>query len=282
MPKHIHVEEFGTGAPLVALHGFGASIYTWRGVRDVLADSHRVHAVDLKGSGRAQKPRDDRYSMRDQAALILAYINERALTGVTLAGHSFGAGVALVTALELVQRRPGTLASLILLAPPAYRQNFPLFIQALRLPLVGPLIQWGVPLSVQVRTVLRLAYFNDALIADESVDAYAAPLRSSGGRAALRATARQIVPPDIDALISRYPTIDVPTLLIWGAHDAVVPPSNGDRLQRTLPKATLRVIDTAGHVPHEETPELVRPILREFLRSTSVSAPLASEVPSPP
>lgn len=266
VPNQIHVEEFGAGAPLIAIHGFGASIYTWRHVRNVLAESHHVYAIDLKGSGQAPKPQDGRYSMRDQAEQILALIDERKLTGVTLVGHSFGGGVALVTAVELIRTRPGILHSLILLAAPAYPQTFPWFIRSLRMPLIGPALQALTPVNQQVRTVLRSAYYNDDLIPADSVAAYAAPLRMAGGRAALRATALQIVPPDIEDLITHYPRIDVPTLLIWGADDEIVPLSSGERLQRTIPGATLKVFDAAGHVPHEEAPELVRPVLREFLR----------------
>jgi pimeloyl-ACP methyl ester carboxylesterase len=265
MPVQLHVEETGTGPPVVALHGFGASTYTWRRVLGDLAASHRVYAVDLKGSGRSPKPRDGCYSMRDQAALVLDLIAERGLTGLTLVGHSFGGGVALVTALDLVRMRPGTLVSLILFASPAYRQRLPAFIRALRVPLLGPLGQRLIPLPVQVRTVLRLAYHNDTLITDDAVAAYASPLGMPGGRYALRATADQIVPADIDALITQYSSINVPTLLIWGRHDKIVPLAAGERLHRAIPGSSLLVIDDAGHIPHEETPERVRPVLREFL-----------------
>jgi pimeloyl-ACP methyl ester carboxylesterase len=265
MPALLHVQETGQGAPLVAVHGFGASTYTWREVLDVLAESHRVYAVDLKGSGRAPKPRDGRYSIRDQAALILELVAERKLTGLTLVGHSFGGGVALATALELLRTSPGTLTSLVLFASPAYRQPLPLFIRALRVPWLGALGQHLLPTSFQVRTVLRLAYHDDALIGDDVVAAYAEPLEMPGGRYALRQTARQIIPPDIDALAARYPSINVPTLLIWGRHDAIVPLWVGEKLHQAIPGSRLLVVDDAGHLPHEETPDQVRPSLREFL-----------------
>ena len=275
MPAQLHVDETGEGPPLVALHGFGASTYTWRHVLGALAESHHVYAVDLKGSGRSPKPRDGRYSMRDQAALVLDLIAERNLAGLTLVGHSFGGGVALITALELLRTRPRTLASLILFASPAYRQRLPTFIRALRVPVLGPLVQRITPVSLQVRTVLRLAYHDDALVPEEAVAAYAAPLGLPGGREALRATACQIVPPDIDALAACYPLIDVPTLLIWGRHDRIVPLDVGERLHRAIAGSRLLVVDQAGHVPHEETPERVRPALRELL-APSLPSPLPS------
>jgi pimeloyl-ACP methyl ester carboxylesterase len=265
VPEGIHVEETGDGPPLVALHGFGASSYTWREMLGVFSSAHRVYAVDLKGSGQSIKPGDGRYSMRDQAALVLESIAERRLTGITLVGHSFGSGVALLVALELIRKQPGTLDALILFAAPAYRQKYPWFIRLLRTPLIGLLSQWLSTRKFQVRRVLKSDYYNAAMIPDESVSRYAAPLGMPGGRQALRETARQVEPPDIDDIARLYPSIDVPTLLIWGVHDRIVPLATGVRLKAAIPRSHLIQIFPAGHVPHEETPALVRPAVAQFL-----------------
>jgi pimeloyl-ACP methyl ester carboxylesterase len=265
MALPLHCETFGAGPPVVCLHGFGASSYTWREIRDSLAASRTVYTLDLKGFGDSPKPRDGRYTVHDQAALVIECIDHLQLTGLTLVGHSFGGGVALVTALELLRSRPGALASLVLLDAASYRQPIPAFIRVLQVPVIGPLLQHLAPARMQVRTVLRLAYFHDELIPDASVEAYAAPLRAQGGPEALRETARQIIPADIDAICARYPTIGVPTLIIWGAHDEIVPLEFGERLRRAIPHSKLVVVENAGHMPHEETPEPVRRAIEEFL-----------------
>jgi len=264
MPVELHVEETGSGAPLVALHGFGASTYTWREVLGSLARCHHVYAVDLLGAGLSAKPRHAGYSMRDQAARVVALIDARGLQGITLVGHSFGGGVALLVALELIAT-PGRLAKLVLFDSPAYQQALPGFIRALRLPVIGPLIQHLTPLSFQVRTVLRAAFYDHSRFTDEVVAAYAAPLGMPGGREALRATALQIVPPDIDAISARYATIDVPTLIVWGRHDRIVPVAIAERLNQAIPGSRLIIVDDCGHVPHEELPQQVRAPLDEFL-----------------
>jgi pimeloyl-ACP methyl ester carboxylesterase len=74
------------------------------------------------------------------------------------------------------------------------------------------------------------------------------------------------VPKDIDALSARYRHITVPTLVIWGRHDRVVPLANGERLSRDIKNATLVVLENTGHIPHEETPDAVRKPLADFLR----------------
>jgi len=270
MTLPLHCETAGTGPPVVCLHGFGASSYTWREIRDALSASHAVHALDLKGFGGSFKPRDGRYSVHDQAALVLDCIDALRLTGLTLVGHSFGGGVALVTALELLRSRPSALSSLILIDAACYRQPMPLFIRVLRWPVAGPLVQALAPARLQVRTVLRLAYHDGGLIPDASIEAYAAPLRAPGGRAALRATAQQIVPADIDALVARYPTIDVPTLVVWGRHDRIVPLEFGERLHRAIPRSRLVIVENSGHVPHEETPVPVREAIAAFFADQEV------------
>lgn len=264
MALPLHCQTSGAGAPIVCLHGFGASSYTWREIRDTFAASHTVHELDLKGFGESPKPLDGRYSVHDQAALVLECIAALRLTGVTLVGHSFGGAVALVTALELLRSHPGVLARLIVIDAACYRQPIPMFMAVLQWPIAGPLVQM-LPATLQVRQVLRKAYHDPGRIPDASVDAYAAPLRAPGGPEALRETARQIIPADSDALCAGYSTIRVPALLIWGRWDEIVPLPFGERLQQAMPHARLVVIEDAGHMPHEETPGPVRRAIAEFL-----------------
>jgi pimeloyl-ACP methyl ester carboxylesterase len=146
---------------------------------------------------------------------------------------------------------------------------------------IGPLIQWLAPATMQVRAVLRLAYYDDDLISDEAIEAYAAPLRTPGGPYALRETAKQIVPADIDAICARYPTIGVPTLVIWGAHDEIVPLEYGERLRQAIPDSRLVVVEDAGHIPHEERPGPVRKAIEEFLAARRAAGATRRGAPTP-
>lgn len=265
-PVTLNVEVFGSGPPLVAIHGFGGSIYSWHAIRAELAAGHTVHALDLKGFGNSPKPRDGRYSVYDQASLVLGYIARHHLTNVTLVGHSFGGGVALATAVELEEKQPGVLAKLVLIDAASYEQNLPWFVSTLRWPVFGALSQHLLTSRKQVRMVLDFAYFNKALVTREQVEAYVSALLQPGGKYALRETAKQVVPKDIAALSARYPNITVPTLIIWGRHDRVVPLANGERLHRAILGSELVVIETAGHIPHEEAPDALRRRLADFLR----------------
>src|SRR6185295_12299080 len=105
MSLPLHCETFGAGPPIVCLHGFGLSSYTWREMRGTLTAAHTMHAFDLKGFGKSPKPRDGRYAVSDQTAAVIGCIDALQLSDIVLVGHSLGGGVALVTALELMRTR---------------------------------------------------------------------------------------------------------------------------------------------------------------------------------
>jgi len=260
----LHYEEHGDGEPLLLIHGFGASTYTWRHLVPALAVRHRVVLVDLKGFGRSPKPADDAYSIHDQVRLVARFIRGRDLVRPIIGGHSFGGGVALLLALELQDDPRYAPRRLILIDNVAYRQRLPAFIRALRAPLIGALGAL-LPAKVQVGWVLRVAYFDDDAIPPESIEAYARPLGLPGGRRALRRTAQQLIPPDIDALAARYPGIRIPTLILWGREDEIVPVEVGARLHRAIPGSRLRLLERCGHIPHEECPGTAKAAILEFL-----------------
>ena len=154
-PVNLYYEDTGEGPPLLLIHGFGASTYTWRHIAPELALTHRVIAVDLKGFGQSDKPFDSRYSVFDQAELLAELIEEKDLRDLTLVGHSFGGGIALMLALEAEQRLEGRIAKLVLLDSIAYPQQIPVFFRMLDVPLVSQIGVRMVPPSVQTRVALQ-------------------------------------------------------------------------------------------------------------------------------
>jgi pimeloyl-ACP methyl ester carboxylesterase len=264
-PVKLYYREEGSGPPVLLIHGFGASTFTWRRVAPELARTNRVILVDLKGFGQSDKPFDERYSAYDQAELLAQLIEEKDLRDLTLVGHSFGGGIALLLALEANSRLQGRIARLVLLDSIAYPQNIPVFFRMLDVPLVSQLGIRMVPPSVQTRVALEIAYFDDSKITAEEIEAYAAPLKTAAGKHAIIHSARQIVPEDIDTLSERYKTIDLPTLIMWCDHDRIVPLEVGLKLRRTLPNSSLKLVEDCGHMPQEEQPESTLRLLRDFI-----------------
>ena len=262
-----YVESWGRGRPILLVHGFGATTYTWRYLVPALSERHRVILIDLKGSGRSPKPVDDRYSVYDQAEMLSAFIVEEGLDDLTLVGHSLGGGVALAATLALGHERR-RLARLILIDTVAYRQRFPAFIRLLRAPVLGPLVLWLVPATLQVSTILRFAYHNPSKVTRGAIEVYAGPLRSPEARHTLIRTAREIIPRDVDAFVQSYASIELPTLIVWGRDDPVVPLEVGDKLHRAIRGSKLVVIGECGHLPHEERPAEVVKLTCAFLHGT--------------
>ena len=261
----LHVEHYGDAdRQIMLLHGFGATSSTWRSWIGPLAKDHRVWYLELKGHGSAPAPPDDLYSIHDHADLVYRLIVQKDLQQLTLVGHSMGGGVALLVALRLLEEE--RLERLVLVASAAYPQRRPPFVD---LASHGRLSEWALrffPKRVLIRRVLRSIVFDREGVTDAQVAAYAEPFYSPAHRTALIKTAVRLMPPDLEALTTRFPEIDVPTLLLWGRQDWVVPLDVAERLLAALPNARLEVMEDCGHIPPEELPKESLEIVLEFLK----------------
>lgn len=257
--------ERGSGQALVLIHGMGASRYFWRKMIPALAGEHRVIALDLKGYGRSSKPMDGRYSILDQARLVRAALAERGVTSATVIGHSLGGAVALALAIEEIGKPQRMVERLVLMAAPAFPQSLPPPIEIIRQRRIGETLLEITPAELIARITLYGASLDTSHITEADVAAYAEPLASAGGRAALIATARALEPSRYGSLFARYRRLEVPALLVWCRADAIVPLQTGQRLARTLPDARLEIIEGCNHMPPEEKPAETLVRLKAFL-----------------
>jgi pimeloyl-ACP methyl ester carboxylesterase len=265
VPVHLHVVEQGRGPPIVLLHGMGGSTYSFRHLIGPLSRMHRVVAIDLKGFGASEKPLDAAYGPRDQALLIAEVLRRRNLTNVTLVGHSFGGAVAMLVALDLRRTEPGRIRRLILMNVPAYPQPISMAQRLVGLPLIGHLSLAVVPPIITTRASLDATVRSSPPPTDDDAIAYATPLHDVGGRHALVTTARAIAETDGRDIIPLYPTLRLPTLIVWCRHDTTVPLSSGERLASELPQARLVVLEPCAHKPAEEAPTETLAAMRSFL-----------------
>jgi pimeloyl-ACP methyl ester carboxylesterase len=261
----LYHREHGSGEPILFIHGFGLSGYTWRYLMPTLAKDHRVISIDLRGHGESPKPKDTEYSVYDQARLIVQFILKSGLSHLTVVGHSLGGWVALVTSLYLAENDSERLRRLILIDSAGYPQRLPSFIRTLATPILGPLVAQLRPKSSQVRSALSFAYFNKRGLSEHTVETYAKALRLPGAANALIQTAKHFKDAELHKLIARYGTIPYPTLLIWGREDRVTPLEIGRNLHTAIPKSKLMVLDQCGHIPQEELPIQTLNIVQDFL-----------------
>lgn len=250
----------GSGAPVVFLHGLGASSYSWRHVAPPLARRRAVWAPDLPGFGRSDKPEGFDYSFAGFARWLGAFLDDLGLADADLVGNSMGAGVALRYALE----HPGRVRRLALIGAPFYVNNRPRLMWTMRWPGVGWLAErllgrWAVGL------VGRTAFADPSKMPPDMVEEYAIALGERGGRRAVVSFLRRAIPSDAQRWMAAYVGLQPQTLVIRGEADGILDLESAQRFCREAPRARLLALKGTGHAPQEETPELVAPALEEFL-----------------
>lgn len=275
----LHCEIYGRGDPILFLPGLGGSTYSWRYMIEPFSGQYRVILIDLRGQGQSPKPDDKHYSILEQGELVYQFVVEHDLRNLTLVGNSYGGAVSLLLAIKLSAERQSRLSKLILIDSGGYPDHLPAFLKILRTPILGWLAVHLIPPKSQIRMVLRKSYYDPRKITKEQVAAYARPLASRGGRHALLQIGKQAIPKNIDELIAKYPTISVPTLILWGEADRVLPPLIGERLNAAIPNSRMEYIKYAGHIPQEEEPNEVVCRIQAFL---TPGIPCPPQPPEPP
>jgi pimeloyl-ACP methyl ester carboxylesterase len=265
-PVRLHAEEHGSGPPLLLIHGLGGSGYSFRHIVGSLAEAHRVITLDLKGFGASEKPMDANYRPIDQAVLVAAFMRQRRLSGVTLGGHSYGGAVVLLTTLLLNQTEPWRVKRLVLMNTPAFPQPLPRTHRLLTLPVIPYVALAVVPPILNTRAALTSKRRASPPATDADAIVYAEPLYDPAGRHALIATSRAVVDPENQAFIAHYRSIRQPALLIWCRADTTVPLATGQRLQASMPRARLAILERCDHKPAEEQPVETVGLVRAFAR----------------
>ena len=256
----------GQGPPVILLHGFGSGAYSWRYVAPALAADHRVFALDLKGYGLSDKPDDGKYAISDQADMVAAFIQTQDLHNLTIIGHSMGGGVTLMTYFKVRKSDPARIKKMVLIDSAGYPQEMPWFIAFAQLPVVSTVGPWIVSPRLTTIMALRKCYYYKDKITEDQIDAYTYYGSLPGAREAVVATAKEIAPDDIQAVIARYKTIKVPVLIIWGEDDEVVPLSVGKHFKRDIPDSELVILPKCGHIPPEEEAQETTRLVKAFLR----------------
>ncbi|MEP6922067.1 MAG: alpha/beta hydrolase [bacterium] len=261
----LHCEMYGDGDPVLCLQGLGASTHSWLQLIEPLSKQFKVILIDFRGFGASPKPDDKHYSILDHADLIYQFILEKDLRNLTLMGNSFGGAVSLLLAIRLCEHDRGRLSRLILVDSGGYNLHLPFHLKLLRTPVLGWLAIHLLPPTISALTVLWDCYYDTRKITRGQIHAYAQPIAAVGGRHAMLETAKQIIPRNSDEIIAKYKTISVPTLVVWGRQDRVIPIVIGEMLDEAIPHSRLVSIDRSGHVPQEETPEKIVPLILDFL-----------------
>lgn len=253
----IRYVEAGQGPPVVLLHGLGASIYSWRGViGPVAAAGFHVVAFDNRGFGGSDKPATG-YRASELATLTVHFLDSLGLSDVVLVGHSMGGEIAALAAL----RAPGRVRGLVLVDAAGFGTHLPFIARIARAPLIGRVLA-GLRGRSGVAAALRSTYADPARLTPADIDQYYAPVAESDFGRALAGVARQF---DFGALTGRLDSIQVPTLVVWGAEDRWIPPTVGQQMALHLARVAFVLVHGAGHDVPDEAPQALDRSLIAFL-----------------
>lgn len=261
--------EAGTGPPVVAVHGLGATKGSFLPTVSALADRFRVIALDLPGFGDSDKPIGAPYDARFFADVVVDLLDELGLDRVHLIGNSLGGRVVL----EIGLRRPDRVERLVLLAPSlAWRRERP-WTPLLRLtrPELG-LVQLA-PRGLVTTIVRRLIPGADEGWTAAGVDEFLRAYLTPAGRAAFYAAARQIYleePHGESGFWPRLKSLEPEALFVWGRRDKLVPIAFARHVTDALPNAHHLELD-CGHVPQVERPRQTHAAAGRFLSSSTQS-----------
>ncbi len=266
----IHTKQMGEGSPvLLLLHGFGASVFSWREVMAPLAEVGTVIAVDRPAFGLTQRPMRDGadwpgynpYSYEAQPRLVVGLMDALGVKSAILVGNSAGGTVAALTALAYPER----VDALILVDAAIYAGGgTPAFVRPLlqtpQMDHLGPLIarrirDWGLDFG-------RSAWHDPDRIPEDFWEGYQKPLSAHNWDRALWELTRASRRPNLP---ERLEELTLPILVITGDDDRIVPTEQSVRLAGDLPNATLVILEACGHVPQEECPDPWLDAVRFFL-----------------
>ena len=270
---NVHVEkrdysgDCACTPPLIVLmHGFGASTFSWRDVLDPLSTSGTVIAYDRPGFGFTERPAtwtgDNPYGFPGNFHIVDALIAEfGSAREVVLVGHSAGGQLAA----EYARLNPTKVQRLVL-ADPAILTTGGIpewVVPILNIPQIdalGPALVAGIASSGN--DLLRESYFDQSDLTQAVYDGYQAPLQVVGWERGFWEFTKA---PRSNGLADNLSTLNVPTLLITGSNDTVVPTSDTEALATLLPNATLVIIANTAHLPQEEDPQAFAVAVNEWL-----------------
>src|SRR3989442_2902850 len=260
----------GEGPVLLLVHGIAGSSATWSRVIPALAEQHTVVAPDLLGHGESAKPRGD-YSLGAYASgirdLLAVLGHERA----TIVGHSLGGGVAMQFAYQF----PQICERLVLVASGGLGKEVNPFLRAVSLPGSEYLLPLVLHRSLHDALGTVGGWFGrlglrGGEIAQEVWRSYTA-LTEVRGQMAFVHTIRSVIDVRGQRVSARdrlYLAADVPTLIVWGGRDRIIPVSHAQITHDLIPGSRLVVIDDAGHFLPVEQPAAFLEALENFLATT--------------
>ena len=263
-------QRAGWGPLLVLIHGITASSETWQDVIEPLAEHYTVVAPDLLGHGASAKPRGD-YSLGAYASGLRDLLSALGHEKGTIVGHSLGGGVAMQMAYQFPER----CERMALVSSGGLGREVHFLLRAASLPgaeYVLPLLAANgvVGAGNSVGNFLRRVGLRAGPDLEELWRGFSS-LGDVEARGAFIHTLRGLIEPGgqrVNATDRLYLAQRMPTLLLWGERDPIIPVTHGYSTHEQIPHSRLEVIDGAGHFPYRDDPRRFARLLSDFVETT--------------
>lgn len=260
----------GRGPAVVLIHGVAGRAGQWDQTVQLLAENHTVIAPDLLGHGDSAKPRGD-YSLGAHASGIRDLLVGLRIERASVVGHSLGGGIAM----QFAYQYPERCERLVLVSSGGLGSEVHALLRAATLPgseLVLPLIAH--PRVVEIASLIPRALgrlgLRTRVDLEEMARGYQS-LSNAEARSAFIHTLRAVIDPSgqrINASDRLYLASKMPSLVVWGRRDRIIPVEHAKPTHKSMPGSRLELFDEAGHFPHLDDPLRFARALEAFFDAT--------------
>jgi len=246
-----------TNKHVLFIHGLGSSADRWLDIPDALSMYYHTIAIDLIGFGGSDKPTDVNYTIEKFSEFILEFIEKIGISGddkkITLVGHSLGGYIAV----EFAIRNMALIEKLVLLDSSGFlKEPTPLLEQYLNAA--------NYPTYDNVRSVFEQLVSQPWKVLPVVVNTFITRISSPGAKYPFLSAYQYSTTTQID--LSRLKSIqDIPTLIIWGRNDNLIPIEHSKPFKQVFKNYKLKMIEDAGHAPFIEKPAIICELLHSFL-----------------
>jgi pimeloyl-ACP methyl ester carboxylesterase len=260
----VHLRDEGPRddtSPIVLMHGTLSSLHTWDGWAEALTSKRRMIRFDLPGFGLTGPSPDRIYSTDNDVRLVIAMLDSFGIERCVLGGNSAGGGIAWRTALA----HPSRVEKLILVDADGYPTrpiSKPIAFYFARMPMIDWMVRNTFPRGL-VEQGLRNVYGDASKVTPELMVRTRELTQREGNRRALIERGRQWLRPA--TLSHRIAELKLPTLIIWGGRDRLIPPDTAERFRHDIAGSTMVIFDDLGHMPQEEDPVRTVAAVKPFL-----------------
>ena len=249
---------------VILLHGIGGHVENWTDNITALAQFCRVYALDIIGFGRTDKPQE-KLSIAHVTEFVHEFMIAQNIDRTALVGESMGGGIALKLALQY----PRQVEKLVLADSAGLGREVALFLRMMSLPIFGELASR--PSRNGSAQFLALRWHDQNLITEQRIEEHYQMASLPGAQRCFLSVLRSMCnvwgpkSENLRPIFDHLGEIDIPTLVLWGAEDRILPVAHAHQAVQRLPNARLHIFDPCGHVPNIECAQEFNALVADFL-----------------